>query len=78
MSVLAFEDKSLLPDQDLVNDSRRMNTASEVNAAILQSQNLNKGQYETSTHLCAFLRTRTDRNSFRTEVNVCAQAAVVE
>jgi hypothetical protein len=42
MSLLAFEDKSLLPEQDLIDGSRRMNTASEVNAAILQAQNLNK------------------------------------
>jgi hypothetical protein len=54
MSLLAFEDKSLLPEQDLIDGSRRMNTASEVNAAILQAQNLNKGTTVDSLRLfCA-------------------------
>ncbi len=57
MSVLAFEDKSLLPEQELVDGSRRMNTASEVNAAILQSQNLNKGRCLVIDRTCATIYT---------------------
>lgn len=46
MALLAFEDPTKNPVSDLLDSSQRMKTASELNSAILTSQNQEKGTTE--------------------------------
>lgn len=45
VALLAFEDVKNCPFGELLDLSQRLKTASEVNAAILTSQNHEKGKY---------------------------------